>query len=313
MFNPYENRLDASEVIWLRRQLESVDETTYLTLYPDNLARLYIPSQPNIPEWANVYTWQMMEHFGRAKIIGAHSDDLPRVDATGREQSKIIKDLGAAYAWTIKEIKRSAATGVDLDQMRAYASRFAIETEIDDILANGLTSHNLEGLLTLTGANTETPVTKSGGGTTWTMDGDPDEIAADIFAIVTKAQVDMKQARGPIFKKMVVLLPLSKYAIIMQKRMGDGSNVSILKHCMENCPWIEAIEPWQHCDGAGALGVDRMVAYPRNPLVIAGIVPQEYAAMAPEQRNLEMLVNATASIGGVVCRYLVAVVYMDGI
>lgn len=310
----YENRLDASEVIWLRRQLEAIDETDYQNLYPDNLSRTYIPTQQGIPEWANVYTWQMFDKVGRAKIIGAHSDDLPRVDAIGREQSKIIKELGASYAWTVKEIKRAAATGVDLDRLRAFACRHSIDTEIDFILANGVTSHGLEGLLTLTGANTATPVVKTGGGTTWTMDGNPDEIAADLFAIVTKAQVDMLQAKGPVFTKMVVLVPVEKYAILMQKRMGDGSDNSILSHVLKNCPWIEAVEPWRHCKNAGSGGaIDRMVAYVRNPLVVAAILPQEYTEMTPEQRNLEMLVNATASIGGVVARYLFAIVYMDGI
>jgi hypothetical protein len=305
-------RLDANETALFRRQLEFVDKQMYEAVFPENLARQYIPTQPGVPDWANVYTWQMYEKFGRAKIIGSHADDLPRADAKGQDASRIIKDLGAAYGYTIREIKRAQATGVPLDQMKAMAARFAIDAEMDNILANGLSTHNLEGLLSLTGANTFTPGAKTGGGTTW-ANGTPDEIAADLFGIVAKVITDMKNSGGPAFQKFVVLIPVSQYALIAQKRMGDGSNLTVLKYVLENSPWIEAIEPWHHCAGAGVGPSDRMVAYPRNPLVVAGIVPQEYVAMAPEQRNLEYIVNAIASTGGVVCRYPIAVCYGDGI
>ena len=305
-------RLDASETAFLRRSLEFEDKQAYEAVYPQNLARTYIPTQPGVPDWANVYTWQMFEKFGRAKIIGSHSDDLPRADARGTDASRIIKDLGAAYGFTIREIKRAAATNTPLDSMKAMAARFAIDTEMDTILATGLSTHNLEGLLTITGANTYTPITKSAGGTAWT-NATPDEIAADLFGIVAKALVDMKMSGGPVFQRFVILLPTTQYTTITSRRMGDGSDKTILKYALENSPWIEAIEPWHHCSAAGGGGTDRMVAYPRNPMVVAGIVPQEYSAMPPEQRNLEYIVNATASTGGVVCRYTVAVVYGDGI
>lgn len=307
-------RLDAAETAFLRRQMEYVDKEAYQAVWPQNLARQYIPTQPGVPDWANVYTWQMFETFGRAKIIGSHADDLPRADAKGTDKSRIIKDLGASFGYTIREIKRANATGVPLDTMKAMAARFAIETELDSILALGLSSHNLEGLLNLTGANTYTPITKTGGGTAWIGgNATADEIAADLFGIVTKAMTDMKMSGGPVFSRFVILLPIAQYALVSTRRMGDGSDKTILRYVLENSQWIEAIEPWHHCAGAGSGGTDRMVAYPRNPLVVAGIVPQDYTQLPPEQRNLEYVVNAMASTGGVIARYLFAIVYGDGI
>lgn len=311
--DPNQFRLDASESVWFKRQLEFVDQQMYEVQFPENLARKYIPTQPGVPDWANVYTWQMFEKFGRAKIIASHGDDLPRADAKGVEGSKIIKDLGASYGWTLREVKRSAATGVPLDTMKAMAARFAIDTEMDALLALGNTANNLEGLLSITGANTFTPSTKSGGGTAWGPAATPDEIASDLFGMVGKAIKDMKMAGGPVFQRFTILLPIDEYSIIAQRRMGDGSDITILQYVLKNSPWIEAIEPWHHLAGAGSGATDRAVAYPRTPLVVAGIVPQEYTALPPEQRNLEFVVNAVAATGGVVCRYPIAIVYMDGI
>src|SRR5690606_19714055 len=151
-----------------------------------------------------------------------------------------------------------------------------------------------------------------GGGTSWD-NATPDEIIDDLNGIITKAVNDMKQAGGAMFAKFVILLPIDKYNKIATKRIGDGSDKTILRFVLENNPWIEGIEPWHRCSGAGANSSDRMVASPRNPLVIAGIVPMEFTTIPPQLRNFEYLINCMASCGGVVCRYPVAVVYCDGI
>jgi hypothetical protein len=305
-------RLDAAESVWFKRQLEFVDKNVYETVFPENKARSLIPTQPGIPDWAKVYTWRMFDRFGKAKIGANMADDIPRADRSGAEASKVIKPVVAAYGWDIFEIKASAATGVPLDAMKAMAARFAIETEIDSILASGNAAHGLEGLLNITSANTFTLGTKAAGGVTWAV-ATADELAADLFGITTKIVNDMKSAGGPMFSRFNIVLPIDKYALIATKRMGNAAETTVLQFVLKNSPWIENIEPWYHCTGAGAASTDRMVAYPKNPLVIAGIVPMEYSTQPPEQRNFEYVVNAMATCGGIVCRYPIAVAYADGL
>jgi len=123
----------------------------------------------------------------------------------------------------------------------------------------------------------------------------------------------LQQAGSPVFTDLTVLLPVTQHALISQKRMGDASDKTILRFVIENSPYINAIEPWRHCKGAGAGDTDRAVCYPRNPLVVGGIIPMETQSMPPVQRNLEFVVNMVASCGGVVVRYPVSMRYMDGI
>lgn len=305
-------RLDAAESIFFKRELEFIDQIDYETLEAENLSRLYIPTQPNVPDWAIEYTFRMFKKFGKARIIGNAADDLPRSDVDGAESTKNIKLIGSAYGWDFREIRASAKTGRRLDSMKAMAARFAIEQMIDDILANGLASHNLDGLLNLSSVSTVTPTTKTAGGTSWD-NATADEMAADLFLGATTIVNGLNQSGSPMFKNLTVLLPVDKHAKIAQTRMGDGSNTTVLKFVLENSPWIKAIEPWHHCSGAGAGGTDRAVFYPRNPMVVAGIVPMEAQSMPPLQNNLEFVVNMVASCGGVVVRYPVAMRYMDGI
>lgn len=308
-----ELRLDAAESVWFKRQLEFIDKTLYETIFPDNMARQLIPSQPGVPDWARVYTWRMFDRFGKAKIVANMGDDIPRADRSGQEESKVIKPLASAYGWDIFEIKAAAATGTPLDTLKAMAARFAIETEIDSILAVGSAAHNLQGIFNLTGTSTVTLGTKTGGGVAWSAAATSAEIAADLFAMPIKAITNMKLAGGPMFQKFTIVLPIDSYALASTKQMAPGTDTTVLQYVLKNSPWIAAIEPWHYATGAGASGVNRMIAYPKNPMVVAGIVPMEFTTMPPEQRNLEYVVNTVATCGGVVVRYPVAVVYADGL
>lgn len=308
-----EARLDAAESVWFKRQLEFIDKTMYETVWPENKARSLIPTAGGIPDWAKVYTWRMFDRFGKAKIAANMADDIPRADRSGQEQSKMIKPVTAAYGWDIFEIKAAAATGVPLDAMKAVAARYAVETQIDEILAIGSAAHGLEGLLTQSTFNNVTPTTKTGGGTVWTIAAKPDEIAQDLFNLCTQTINAMKGAGGPVFQKFTILLPITQYGMIAQRRMSEFSDITILNYVLKNSPFVEAIEPWYRLAGAGSGPSDRAVAYPRNPMVVTGIVPMEFTTQPPDQRNLEFVINCLSTTGGVVVRYPVALAYCDGI
>lgn len=312
IMTPNAVRLDAAESVWFKRQLESVDRQQYDVQFPENKARQLIPTQQGIPDWARLYTWRMFTKVGRAKIIANKADDIPRADATGEEDSKIIKPVASSYGWDIFEIKAAAATGTPLDAMRAAACRHAVETEVDSVLALGSDLHNLEGLLSLSGTQTTTPGVKSGGGTTWVL-GTAKEIQADIRAAINKVIEANKGAGGPQFRRFVIVIPEVQYGHIAQEQFSSASDTTILRWLLDNNPFIEDIVPWHLCTGAGALATDRMCVYPRNPIVVAGIVPMEFSTQEPEKRGLEYVIDGIATTGGVVCRYPFTVCYTDGI
>ncbi len=305
-------RLDASESVWFKRQLEAVDKQQYDVVFPENKARVLIPTQQGIPDWARVYTWRMYNKVGKARIIANKADDIPRSDATGAEDSKVIKPVASSYGWDIFEIKAAAATGVPLDAMRAAACRHSVETEVDGILALGSVEHNLEGLLSLSGTQTETPCAKSGGGTTWVL-GTAKEIQTDVRAAINKIINANKGAGGPQFRRFVIAIPEIQFGHIAQEQFSSASDTTILRWLLDNNPFIEDIVPWHLCSGAGGGATDRMVVYPRNPIVLAGIVPMEFATQEPEKRGLEYVIDGIATCGGIVCRYPFTVCYVDGI
>jgi hypothetical protein len=277
-------RLDASESVFFKRQLESIDQRLYETVYPENRARALIPTISAIDDLP-VYTWRMISQFGAAQIVSDMAQDLPRSDVAGQEQSQVIRTLGSSYAWDIDEIKYAARVGLPLDALKAMSARRSIDTLMDSILATGSADGDLTGLLNQDNTSDFTAVTKSGGGKLW-ANATGDEMAADVFGLVAEIMAQMKLSGGPAFQSFRVVLPNRQYLLAAQKRMGDASDMTVLKFIQQNSQFVESIQPWHRCEGAGDTASDRMVAFPPTEEVLGAVVPLEFTTLPPQQENL---------------------------
>ena len=124
----------------------------------------------------------------------------------------------------------------------------------------------------------------------------------------------VKYGGGAEFETFDIVLPITQYAQISQRRMGDGSDKTILNFMRESSPWLGEISPWTKCTNAGAGGaIDRMVCYPKNSTVVSAVVPMEFQTLPVQQRNLRFIVPCLATTAGVVSRYPVAMQYADGL
>lgn len=310
-------RLDSGEQLWLRRELEWVDEQIYETIYEENIARQIIPIKTDVPEWAGSFSYSELSAYGKAKIVSNFSDDIPRVGLSRGETLKAIKMIADAYGWTIMDIKRSAATGVHLDTELAKIARRSAETEIDRILAVGDTDHNLDGILKLDTVGSITPIvatTKTGGGTNWSAASLPSEWVADIVKLIEATITKLKGARNaPIFRKWRIVLPDTNFIRLTTRKIGDYDTRTPYQFLKE-IPYVEEIFGWHRAVGAAANNVDdRIAIFPYDPSVVAGVVPMDWTPQEPEKRNLEYVVACLASCGGVFSRVPVGVGYMDTI
>lgn len=317
--NSGQMRLDASEGMWLKRELEWVDGEIYKEIYAENIARNLIATQSDIPDYASVYTWSEMTEYGKAKIIANMSDDIPRVGASRKEYSKAIKTIADAYGWNIFDIKRAAKNNMHLDTELAQVARRMIETEIDRILSLGDTANNLDGMLKLD-ANalySITPtvaITKTGGGTNWSTAATPNEIAGDVIKLLTAILTKLQGTQNtPAFRKFRIVMPDANFLKITQLKMGDYDARTVYQYLLEN-PYVESIVGWYRAVGAAANNTDdRIMAFAPDKMVLSGIVPMEFSPQDAEKRNLEYVVDCVARCGGVVSKYPVAIGYMDTI
>ncbi len=92
MHNSYGSlRLDAASSVFFEREVEYVKARTYDIKFPLLKARTLIPVSFEVPNTAEVTTYQQFENTGKAKIIGNYAGDLPRADVKGAEFSNRVR------------------------------------------------------------------------------------------------------------------------------------------------------------------------------------------------------------------------------
>ncbi len=303
-------RADASESVWFQRELETIDPRAYEFKFPTLKSTQIIPLQPNVPEWALVYSWRMFEGVGQAEFISNMADDLPMADAKGTESSKVIKPIGKAYGWNWFELNAAAATGRPLDQLRIKAARKGVEQKIDTVMATGDSAHNLDGLLNLTGIPTFTLLNKAAGGTRWIKaDGSPNATAKEVAADLKRMAGARVAATDEMFSEFTIVLPIDEYEYATEQTVGETS-MTALQLALQS-PHINRIVPWAKCTGAGSGVADRICLFPEDPEVVAGILPMPFRQLPGQWKNLKFTVPCVATVGGVVVRYTIAMAYAD--
>lgn len=297
---------DAAESVFLAGELEYIDKTVYMQPYAELKAMQFIPSKSDIPQWAQTHTWRETDGTGRARILNASGQDFPRSDITRREVTKSIREMGDSYGYSWSEMQAAASVpDIHLDADRAIFCRYSLENLRDRILCYGDAANGLEGLFNLTGVNAFVLGDKAKGGKTWGTLTAPNatgkEVAYDLMGMASDI---INNAKGFI-SQVSLVLPIDAYNYAAQKEWSATDSRNALQVALGS-PFIASIDPWYRCSAAnsdGLLGADTIVAYPRNPMFLAGINPMEYTTFPADQIGLEWIVKAMMKTGGTCVRY----------
>lgn len=302
-----EERYDSAAVQHVQRELELVKSRTYDVRYKPLKARQFIPASEDRDPAAEYITYYQWDEFGTAKIVTNYADDFPFVDALRNEFSTPVKSIGAAYQFTLQDLRRSAKAGTGLEQRRANAARMAIERKIDEMAAFGDSTSGITGFAN----HPNVPVVALPNGGAWKSGAAlVTEILQDLHAFVA-ATVD---AGGDVFVPNVLILPTTAYHHLSQTFMSVDNTKSILRAFLEENPYIEQVDHWNKLDNvAGATGSNRMICYQRSPEVVTLEEPQPFEQFPPQQQGLTWRVYCHARFGGAVVRYPVAMRYADNV
>lgn len=318
------NRLDTADTLFLERELRHVDPVNYMTLFAGLKGRQYIPLIEGVSSLVNEYAYKMCTIVGDAKLGASHSNDANIVSVRYDETVSSIRQIPVSMKWSIREIKQSAAfAGGKLQDDTIRAAMSAIERKRDNMLAFGVTGTTIQGLLNQAAVLSTTPSTKTGtgAGTLWirAVPVNPDEILADIAKMVSDLRTGLNQASllpngdsMPAFDKFVLLLDQANYTYISQTPRSTTSDKTILQWALSQNPWLESIEEWRQCDTAGPSGTHLAVLYPRNPMAVGCLIPDEFSQEPYQYAGHDIVVPANGSCGGTVVKYSVAMRYMSG-
>jgi hypothetical protein len=301
--------LDADESVFFQRELEYIKSKTFDVKYAELKARRLFPLNPEADPGATEITYYQYDQAGMAKIIANYADDLPRVDIKGKKFTSPIKELGAAYGYTIKEIRSSKMANKKIDQRRANAARRAIAQAENRYAFSGDAGTGLPGFLSNPNISSVTiPADGSGASKLWSSK-TPAQIIRDLNLVSNTIVSNTKGVETPD----TLLLPVDKYTYIASTPRSDNSDTTILKYFLQNNPFIKNVDWVNELTGACSGGTDRLLAYRRDPDALTLEVPSDFEQLDVEKRNLEYIVDCIESFGGVIIYYPLSVCYGDGI
>jgi len=308
-FHDSQNVLDANESAFFLRELEFVKAKSYDTKYKQLKATILLPVSTEADPAAAIITYQKYTKVGIAKIIADYADDAPRVDVYGVEASVKVKRIGDSYGYDRDEIRRSQMAGKSLDQRRANAARRASDEKINSIAWNGDSDYNMIGFIDYPGI-TEYTVPADGTSTTKTWSTKtPDQIVRDVSDMIT-AVID---ATNGIEIPNTLLLPIDQYMILVNTRMTDGNDKTILTYIMENNPFLTKIDWLTELKTAGASSTARMMVYPNDSDHVTLEIPMPYSQLSPQQKGYGFEILTETKCAGVIIYYPLSVAYGDGI
>jgi len=303
-------RVDAETNVFFARELEHVASRISEVMHPEHKARTIVPADPDMgPAWADTYTYRTLEKFGEAKIIrSGAATDLPRADVGGDEVPTKVYQIGDSFGYTVDELMKSQALNRGLDTLRASAAQFAANELCDTLIATGDADIGFTGFINDAAVNVESPTL----GTTWATKIATPALVEGVLDDVNLLIAEMSLATAGVLKPDTLVLPEAQFTTLSTKRLPESSE-TLLSFLMRSSPYITQIFGWHKLTAAGAGGLDRMVAFRRDPAIVSYVTPMEWTMLAPQEQGLEIVVPAWMKCAGTVIRHPLGLQYMDGI
>lgn len=295
--------LDDGQSLFFSQELEHVLSRIHNVEYPELKARMFIPVNGEAGGGSDSFSYYQFSSTGIAKLISDYADDLPRADAMGQKFTAPIEPLGISFGYSLGEVRAAAKVGRPLTTAKADAARLGHEQAVDEIAAFGDATTGITGFLNNANVPQASAVTGS-----WTPATDPDLILGDMNESVASIISITKATESPD----TILLPIEKFALINQMRLGD-TNTTVLDFFLKNNTWISGVDHWHRLEGAGAVGADRMMTYRRDPSKVELHIPSEFEALPVQERGLAFVVPTYSTIGGTTFYKPLSAKYTDGI
>lgn len=304
-------KLDANETLFLERQLESIEATVFETKQKELKYRQFIPVSNRDNPGAESITYRLLTKVGMARVIASGSDDLPSADAFVQEYSARVKSLGTSFRFSTQELRAATMNNTSLENTKGAAARKGVHEKESAVAWNGDTQHGLIGLLNH--PNITELVAPAGASTTtpWSTK-TPDEIIADISAMVSKVRT---QSKG-VHEADTLLLPIAQYDIIATRPRSSTSDTTILDWVRNNSAMGLTTIDWLPIELENAFTggtKDGAICYEKNAEVLELRIPMEMMIHPAQPKGLNFVFPVESRIGGVVVRFPLGIVFMSAI
>lgn len=296
-----------SATVFFARELDQVKTKTYDKQYPELSALSCFPITSEVNEGAETTTYYSYDITGMAAIINNYATDLPRVDVQGESHTASIKSVGDSYGYNVQELRacrRNAVLGImkSLDSARAEAARRVYDVKVNHLIWNGDAKTGIIGVLS---SDNNIPIytlqNGASGKSDWASK-TADEIAADIAGILNYIDTLTQSVEHPDSWVM----PNDLYTSLNLRRI-DGTGESVLSYIKDHTPqitnWEVAGELSKGNTDYNTTGKNIGLLYTKDAEKMYHDVPMAFLQHAPQDRNLEIVINCEGRDAGMAIPY----------
>lgn len=302
---------DAAEIAFIVRSLEQIRAGVVEVEYPALRATEWFPFTTGIDPGKESLTITYGDKAGEPEYTKDLKGKAPRVDFDLDQGSFPMRSYWLAYGYGVQDVRAARAGGVPLTSHYALICREQMARKLDKIAFLGDTGPaQLKGILTLANTDTYTPPSDGVGGSKLWSAKSPDQVLRDLNAPASQVIVATKGVENPD----TMLMPISLHEHIAGRRVGDGTNESILSYFKRTNPHITSINRTHYSETAGALSTTRLVTYQNrvDKIEMANSVIFEQFSPGVSEDGLEVVTVTHMRTAGMLAHRPKSVCFSDG-
>lgn len=264
-------------------ELERLDQTIHMPLAAVSWSRdIDLREDVSLADEASSFT---LTNFGSAGNLGAgngirngkawigkSTDQIGGVSTDTGKYPQPLTPWGLEIKFSLLELESAAKMGRPIDDQKLEGLRLKHQMDIDEQVYVGDSSIAVGGLVNNPLVTNVSNVPNGAGGSATWLSKTPDEILADINAVITSVWAASAWAVMP----NRILIPPQQFGYISTAKVSNAGNISILKYILENNVLKASgkgeltILPAKWLQGAGVggtlgtVGNDRMICYTKQ-------------------------------------------------
>jgi hypothetical protein len=252
--------------------------------------------------WAQTVEYQIIDYVGMGKRISNNANDIPYVDSTISRVAKPVVQGGVAYKYNTEELRISAYLKRPLSATKLLAANMAYKRHINKVALVGEAQSNFTGLFNATGVT----AANRPSGAVWDA-----ATAATIIADIMSLMTAVHTATATNDMPTKVVFPVTSYQLLLKPR-SDHSDMTILSFLKQTYPDVEFLSATE-LEILGAGVTKRVVAYNPNNENMVLHLPMALTFIAPQMKELDIVVVGEYKYGGFEPRRTPTIRYMDGV
>lgn len=289
-------------------QLANLEAKIYEAKYTAiNFAEM-IPVNTDVPEWADSWDYISYDAVTLGKFIGSSADDLPNVALSANKTSVPIGYAGNSFDYSLDELRKSQQLRIPIDVTKGRAAFRGSQEHSQRVAYFGDASRGMYGLF-------NNPNLALDNSTTNWATATGQEKVSDMNSLLIKVWIDSANTHLP----NALAIDSERYAQISSQRMDTGTDTTVLEFFKKNNLYTTTtgqelrIFPRLQLNTAGVGGKARMLAYELNDDNLGMCNPIPWRAIAPQMKNLSIVVPAEYKISGTDFRYPFSAAYRDAL